>query len=65
MLLALETRLPEQIGLLLQDISFPDLFEMLQCIITLFYGIGIVLTAVFCVLSKLLSNKYAVMLGKE
>lgn len=50
---------------LLQDISFPDLFEMLQCIITLFYGIGIVLTAVFCVLSKLLSNKYAVMLGKE
>ena len=28
-------------------------------------GIGILLTAVFCVLSKVLSNRYAVMLGKE
>ena len=30
-----------------------------------FGGIGILLTAVFCVLSKVLSNKYAVMLGKD
>ena len=28
-------------------------------------GIGILLTAVFCVLSKVLSNKYAKMLGKD
>ncbi len=33
--------------------------------ITLLDGIGFVLTAVFCVLSKVLSNKYAKMLGKE
>ncbi len=30
-----------------------------------FGGIGIVLTAVLCILSKILSNKYAEMLGKE
>lgn len=29
------------------------------------FGIGIVLTIVFCILSKFLSNKYAAMLGKE
>lgn len=32
---------------------------------TLFFGIGIVLTAVSCALSKTLSDKYAKMLGKE
>lgn len=32
--------------------------------VSYFGGIGILLTAVFCVLSKILSNKYAVMLGK-
>lgn len=30
-----------------------------------FFGIGILLTAVLCVLSKVLSNRYAAMLGKE
>lgn len=33
--------------------------------IALFCGVGLVLTAVFCVLSKFLSDKYATMLGKE
>jgi len=33
--------------------------------ITLFCGVGFVLTAVFCVLSKFLSNQFATMLGKE
>lgn len=49
---------------LLQGIRFPEFIDMLQGI-TFFYGIGIVLTVVFCVLSKLLSSKYATMLGKE
>lgn len=31
----------------------------------LFFGIGIMLTAVFCMLSKILSGKYAEMIGKE
>ncbi|MGN1095609.1 MAG: zf-HC2 domain-containing protein [Eubacteriales bacterium] len=43
------------------SISFTNLFKD----IILFWGIGIILTAIFCVLSKLLSNKYAKMLGKE
>lgn len=30
-----------------------------------FYGIGVILSAVFVVLSKMLSNKYASLLGKE
>ncbi len=30
-----------------------------------FFGIGILLTAVFCILSKVLSSQYAKMLGKE
>lgn len=33
--------------------------------IVFIFGIGILLTAVFCVLSKVLSDKYAKMLGKE
>ncbi len=32
---------------------------------TVFHGIGILLTAAFCILVKLLSNAYASMLGKE
>lgn len=43
------------------ELSFAELFSYIKC----FYGFGIVLTAVFCVLSKLLSCKYATMLGKE
>ncbi len=49
---------------LLKDISMTDLLEMTG-LLALFFGIGIILTAVFCVLSKILSNKYAKMLGKE
>ena len=45
-------------------ISFTDLFEMTVSGI-LFFGIGIVLSAVFCAFSKVLSNKYAGMLGKQ
>lgn len=43
------------------ELSFAELFSYIKC----FYGFEIVLTAVFCVLSKLLSCKYATMLGKE
>lgn len=39
-------------------------FDVIQGI-WLLYGIGILLTVVFCVLSKTLSNQYAKMLGKE
>ncbi len=49
---------------LLQGINFVDFFEMLIVLIY-FHGIGIILTVVCCVLSKVLSNKYAKMLGKE
>lgn len=38
--------------------------DRLQNII-FYYGVGIVLTIVSCAVSKLLSNKYATMLGKE
>lgn len=46
---------------LLHRISLTDLFEMIVGL----FGIGILLTAVCCVLSKILSNKYAEMLGKK
>ena len=49
---------------LLPGISFVDFIDMLKGL-SLFFGIGILLTAVCCVLSKLLSKKYAKMLGKE
>lgn len=49
---------------LFSDINFFDFVDMLPSI-AFFHGIGIVLTIVFCVLSKLLSSKYAKMLGKE
>lgn len=48
----------------LKGISLTDFFEML-CLIGYALSIGIVLTVIFCVLSKLLSDKYAKMLGKE
>ena len=41
--------------------DFANVLELLL----LFNGIGIFLTAVFCALSKTLSNQYAKMLGKE
>ena len=39
-------------------------FDVMQGVL-FFGGIGILLTSVLCVLSKVLSNKYAKMLGKE
>ena len=41
-----------------------EMFEILQAL-SLHYGMGILLTVVFCALSKLLSNQYGKMLGKE
>lgn len=54
----------ELTGIDFSRISFTDLFEMTVSG-TLFFGIGIILSAVSCVFSKVLSNKYAGMLGKE
>ena len=44
--------------------TFAESLELLHALLLL-NGIGILLTAVFCALSKLLSNQYAKMLGKE
>ena len=44
--------------------TFAESLEGLHALLLL-NGIGILLTAVFCALSKLLSNQYAKMLGKE
>ena len=44
--------------------GFTGILEVLPACL-LFGGIGILLTLVFCVLSKALSNQYAKMLGKE
>jgi len=45
-----------------QDLA--GFFDLMRGIL-FFNGIGFLLTAVFCVLSKVLSNRYAKMLGKE
>ena len=44
--------------------TFAESLDILHALLLL-NGIGILLTAVFCALSKLLSNQYAKMLGKE
>ena len=44
--------------------DFADVLEILHALLLL-NGIGILLTVVFCTLSKTLSNQYAKMLGKE
>ena len=49
---------------LFSECNFVELLEVMQGILYL-NGLGIVLTIVFCVLSKTLSNQYAKMLGKE
>lgn len=49
---------------LFSDCTFADFFEMLYAIIAL-NKIGVILTVVFCSLSKILSNQYAKMMGKE
>ena len=46
------------------ECNFVELLDVMQGILFL-NGLGIVLTIVFCVLSKTLSNQYAKMLGKE
>lgn len=55
------------------DINFAELFteynsaDILAVFLCMCFlgGIGILLTSIFCVLSKILSNKYAEMLGKD
>lgn len=49
---------------LFSDCTFADFFEMLYAIFAL-NKIGVILTVVFCGLSKILSNQYAKMMGKE
>ena len=46
------------------ECNFAEAFDAMRGLLLL-YGLGIVLTVVFCVLSKTLSNQYAKMLGKE
>ncbi len=48
------------LDVLLKD-GFSDFIETMM----FFFGVGIVLTTIYCVLSKVLSNKFAKMLGKE
>lgn len=56
----------EEMGFLelFKGVSLAGFFDTLHGILFLLGG-GIVLTGVFCVLSKILSHKYAEMLGKE
>ena len=49
---------------LFADCDFADFFEMLYAIFAL-NKIGVILTVSFCALSKILSNLYAKMMGKE
>ena len=44
--------------------NFAEILEVLHAALLL-NGVGILLTAVFCALSKIFSNQYAKMLGKE
>lgn len=46
------------------ECNFVEAFDVIQGVLFL-NGLGIVLTVVFCILSKILSNQYAKMLGKE
>ena len=49
---------------LFSDVGFVGFLDVMQGILFL-GGIGVLFTLVFCVLSKILSNKYAIMLGKN
>ena len=49
---------------LFSEHNFSGILEVLYAVLH-FNGGGFLLTAVFCVLSKILSNRYAKMLGKE
>ena len=44
--------------------GFAGIIDISEGILFVF-GVGILLTSVFCILSKVLSDKYAIMLGKE
>lgn len=50
---------------LFAGIDFIGFLDVMQGVLLFFGGIGIALTLVFCVLSKILSAKYAEMLGKD
>lgn len=54
-------RVHYEMPLLLFCVDFKDLIG----VISFWFGPGYILSAVYCVLSKVLSNKYAKMLGKE
>ena len=49
---------------LFSGLSFAEVFHVLRAMLLL-NGLGIILTVVFCILSKTLSDQYAKMLGKE
>ena len=49
---------------LFSNVGFVGFLDVMQGILFL-GGIGVLFTLVFCVLSKILSNKYAIMLGKN
>ena len=49
---------------LFAGLSFVEILEVIYAMLHL-HGINFLLTVVFCVLSKVLSNQYAKMLGKE
>ncbi|MCH5198823.1 MAG: zf-HC2 domain-containing protein [Oscillospiraceae bacterium] len=49
---------------LFAESNFIEFFDVMQGVLFL-YGIGIMLTAISCILSKVLSNRYAKMLGKD
>lgn len=49
---------------LFSNVGFVGFLDVMQGILFL-VGIGVLFTLVFCVLSKILSNKYAIMLGKN
>lgn len=49
---------------LFADCNFVEFLDVMQGVLFL-NGLGILLTAVFCILSKTLSSQYAKMLGKE
>lgn len=56
----------DELGLveMFRGIDFVEFLGIMQGVVFLF-RIGFVLTIVFCILSKILSNKYALMSGKE
>lgn len=49
---------------LFSDVGFVGFLDVMQGVLFL-GGISVLLTSIFCVLSKILSNKYAEMLGKD